>query len=83
MSPESSACSLSKEISETFDIRKYLFYSYKVSELDPDQIIRDEMFIICPRCKQEQACPDFGEKRRCVNCDLLMHNHGAELICSL
>ncbi len=68
-------------VSEILCLDDYVYYNYQRSRIDPEKIIRAEMRLICPRCRNEQKCPPYGEKESCSSCGLVMYIHGSELIC--
>ena len=67
--------------SETMLLNDYSYYILKESKIDPGKLIKSELRLICPRCKNEQQCPPYGETCICPECKLNMYIHGSELIC--
>jgi len=66
---------------ETLLLNDYSFYTYERSIIDPSKYVKSELRLICPRCKFEQKCPQYGEKGRCPECGLVMYIHGSDLVC--
>ena len=60
----------------------YSYYRFKQSTIDPKKFIKSDLRLICPRCNEELDFPGYGEITNCTQCNLKMHIHGSELICS-